>query len=229
MSKTLGAQIRAARKAAGKTQQEVADQLGVSVQAVSQWETDKTSPNSKNLIDLSRVVGLKIDHDSVPALADYSAFSSSYENPPVSAPLVSWDRDPEQWKNLPDPEDWQNDPKYLPDQFIQITWKPVGDVFALPCKGGFMSPIFQKGDLVIIDTGRAPERGDYVVAQLDRSGEVLLATFVPKGVDANRAPIFDLVFASNARDSKTVDSSNPGRIIGTVREHRRYYRTEPGT
>lgn len=49
----LGLEIRLARKGAGLSQAEVAAHLGVSSQAVSQWESGATAPTSENLIAMS--------------------------------------------------------------------------------------------------------------------------------------------------------------------------------
>ena len=42
---TLGKRIMALRKAAGMTQEQVAERLGVSPQAVSKWENDVSCPD----------------------------------------------------------------------------------------------------------------------------------------------------------------------------------------
>lgn len=221
MADTIGAQIRKARKASGKTQQEVADHLKVSVQAVSQWETDKTTPSTRNLLDLSKYMSLDLEAPITRTISD-SLFE--LDDVPVRAPIVEW-KSPEDWLNLPNPEDWFSSP-LAPSKFLQITWKPVGDVFALVCRSGFMTPTFKTGDIVVIDTGRAPEKGDYVVAQMDKTTEVFLASYRLIGRDEHRAPIFELHFDSGARSPRRVDADNPGQVIGTVREHRRFFRMD---
>ena len=49
------------RKKAGLTQMEVAKQLGVTDSAVNQWETGKTTPNTKRLSELARLYNCTID------------------------------------------------------------------------------------------------------------------------------------------------------------------------
>lgn len=49
------------RKRAGLTQMEVAKQLGVTDSAVNQWETGKTTPNTKRLSELARLYNCTID------------------------------------------------------------------------------------------------------------------------------------------------------------------------
>ena len=57
----IGANIMKARKAKGYTQMTLADALGVSFQAVSNWERGQTCPDIANLSELTRVLNLSID------------------------------------------------------------------------------------------------------------------------------------------------------------------------
>ena len=57
----IGANIMKARKAKGYTQMTLADALGVSFQAVSNWERGQTCPDIANLSELSRVLDISID------------------------------------------------------------------------------------------------------------------------------------------------------------------------
>lgn len=58
---TLGQKMRAARESARKTQDDVAEQLGITKGAVSQWENDATKPTLKNLRAYCLVVGASAD------------------------------------------------------------------------------------------------------------------------------------------------------------------------
>lgn len=49
------------RKKRGLSQQEVADILGVSRQAVSKWESGQTAPSTENLVRLSGIYGVSVD------------------------------------------------------------------------------------------------------------------------------------------------------------------------
>ena len=62
------------RKKFGYSQEELAEKIGVSRQAISKWERSEASPDTDNLIMLSRVYGITIDE-----LINGSAQS---ENPP---------------------------------------------------------------------------------------------------------------------------------------------------
>ena len=61
----IGGLIRAARKAKDLGQADIADQLGVTVQAVSQWERSETMPSGINLLKLSGILGIELPHGVV--------------------------------------------------------------------------------------------------------------------------------------------------------------------
>ncbi|MGV2049305.1 helix-turn-helix domain-containing protein [Agrobacterium sp. 22-209-1] len=229
---SLGSIIRDSRKAKGLTQGEVAEKLGVSVQAVSQWERDATVPGAMNLIELKEFLGFSLDtpitaRDMLMYLPDPIISTASGRRQPVVAPLVNWNQPPEKWGELNTFESWGTEDEVEdPRDYLSIHWKPVGDVWALEYKGFTMRPAFETGDIVIIDTGRAPEKGDFVVAKIDKHSAATLAVYVPMGLDKRRAPIFELRFLNDKeRKPERVDGENTGYVIGVVREQRRFYRT----
>ena len=61
MNETIGNRITKFRKAKGMTQEELANQLGVSSQAVSKWENDISCPDISLLSKLCRVLGITAD------------------------------------------------------------------------------------------------------------------------------------------------------------------------
>ena len=58
---TLGEMISRLRKERGLSQVDLADQLGVSRQSVSKWETDASVPDLDKLVALSRLFGVTLD------------------------------------------------------------------------------------------------------------------------------------------------------------------------
>jgi DNA-binding XRE family transcriptional regulator len=56
---SLGDRIRSAREAAGKSREELAELVGVSVKTIGNWETDRVTPKSK-LGALERVLGVQL-------------------------------------------------------------------------------------------------------------------------------------------------------------------------
>ena len=61
MNETIGSRIAGARKAKGMTQEELANILGVSSQAVSKWENDASCPDISMLPRLAKELGLTTD------------------------------------------------------------------------------------------------------------------------------------------------------------------------
>lgn len=58
---TTGQRIYEARKKAGMTQEELADRLGVSRQAVSKWESDAAYPETDKIVELCKLFSLSAD------------------------------------------------------------------------------------------------------------------------------------------------------------------------
>ena len=58
----LGNIISAQRKKLGLTQEQLAQKLDVTNQAVSKWETDQSSPDAANLIRLSEILDTDIEY-----------------------------------------------------------------------------------------------------------------------------------------------------------------------
>ena len=58
---TLGSRITKYRKEKGLTQEMLAEQLGVSPQAVSKWENDISCPDISLLPKLSEILGISVD------------------------------------------------------------------------------------------------------------------------------------------------------------------------
>lgn len=61
MEKTLGTRIAALRKEKGLTQEELAEKLGVSSQAVSKWENDLSCPDIMLLPRLAEIFDTTVD------------------------------------------------------------------------------------------------------------------------------------------------------------------------
>lgn len=61
MEETMGKRISAARKKLGLTQDKLAEQLGVTAQAVSKWENDQACPDIAMLPKLAEIFGITTD------------------------------------------------------------------------------------------------------------------------------------------------------------------------
>jgi len=59
---TLGEKLKSARKSVGLTQEQLAEKLLVSRQAITKWEADKGMPDIENLKQLSKLLNVSIDY-----------------------------------------------------------------------------------------------------------------------------------------------------------------------
>ena len=59
---SLGEQIREQRIKKGMSQEKLAEQIGVSRQAVAKWESGQSAPNTENLFKLAQICGISVDH-----------------------------------------------------------------------------------------------------------------------------------------------------------------------
>jgi len=61
MDTTIGKRIAGLRKGKGLKQEELAEMLSVSGQAVSKWENDQTCPDISQLPQLAKILGVTVD------------------------------------------------------------------------------------------------------------------------------------------------------------------------
>ena len=78
---TLCEKLQNLRRAAGLSQEQLAEQLGVTRQAVSKWETGEGKPDIDNLLPLAKLLGTTVDY-----LLDDGADEPRTETPPHTQP-----------------------------------------------------------------------------------------------------------------------------------------------
>jgi len=75
------------RKAAGLSQEQLAEQIGVSRQTVSKWETGQSAPELEKLLALSQIFGVSTD-----TLLGNTLQTEDPSTPPDSPPMESYIR-----------------------------------------------------------------------------------------------------------------------------------------
>lgn len=80
---TIGQRIYELRKSFGYSQEYVAEQLNVSCQAVSKWETDTSAPDTYNLIGLAQLFGVSVEYIAVGKKEDESSSSQVTSSNPI--------------------------------------------------------------------------------------------------------------------------------------------------
>lgn len=111
--------------------------------------------------------------------------------------------------------------------YVTVDAEMPDGCFALKVRGRSMEPDFVEGDIIVVDPGRAPSPGDFVVANRTDCTDSLETTFKkyrPRGYDEYGREIFELVPLNE--DFPTLRSDRGQiRILGVMVEHRRkYYR-----
>lgn len=215
----IGLRIRDARERANMTQQALADHCGVSRAAVAQWELGTTRPSLDHLGMVANALGVWVSW--ITGEGEYSGQEKEavpYRPRGKTIPIIDFVQ-AGGWNSVADP--------YPPGLGMDslFTEQAVGaNSFGLAIKGNSMAPEFQENDKIVVDPDIAPQPGDLVVAKLEDEEEATFKKFRPRGVDGAGRPVIDLVPLNDDWPTLHVDADHPGRIIGTIIEHRRYLR-----
>lgn len=225
---TLGTRIKAARyDETGKrrfTQSEVAAWFGIKPQAVYEWEKDKSRPGIDKIGTLATRTGKTVEffvevYGDIPSISIANVVASLQNGRERRrVPEISYVQ-AGRWKEIADPYEVGDARDWLrPDKDVSDT------AFALEIKGDSMEPEFHDGDKVIIDPAVQPRPGNYVVAKLYKQDEATFKQYRLRGIDAN-GDIIDLVPLNDNHPTLRIDADNPGEIVGTMVEHRRFRRS----
>lgn len=85
---TLGEKLKSARKDAGLTQEQLAEKLLVSRQAITKWESDKGMPDIENLKRLVKLLNISIDY----LLDDGESINLSVIREPINLDDYTYDK-----------------------------------------------------------------------------------------------------------------------------------------
>lgn len=218
----MGERIRKARRAKDLTQQDVADSLKVSVQSVSQWETGRTQPETDRLYDLAKILDASFDYLRTGTTKDgQTGHPGNYRNDLKSVLKRSAEI-------MPDKE-WITDAfgdhsklDDLVDGTVIAQYDPVGQLFAYYVDDEDMEPVFQMGDLVVLDDGLPIRVGDFVLALDAARRAVELREVRGTRLDDSDRLIVDLRAANpNFAPTSLLLDSEGNRILAVVAEHRR--------
>lgn len=211
---TISDRIRSARKEAGLTIHKLAEQLAVTPSAVAQYESGRSGLRIETAMKMAEALGVSLQW----LVSGEGLTSTSAREPTFYAPIV--DRvQAGLWADVVSPPSLPDGVKHL-----EIDTKPIGYALALELEGESMLPEFKPGDIVIVDTGLEPMPGDFVVAMIDNDNQATFKKYRPRGTDDNGSPVIELAPLNTDYPTLFIDEKRPGRIVGTMIEHRRYRR-----
>lgn len=172
--RSLGRQIRAARRHVGFTQQQLADKMGLTRPTISQWEAGTTAPTAGKMKDLRKALGLPDaafydDQEQVRPNARHAVEEVSF------VPEIGWTQ-AGSWTEVADVAVDFADAPHWPC--------PVscsGKTFALRVEGESMMPKFPPGTLIFVDPEVPASPGKMVVAMLTESTQATFKQYIEDG------------------------------------------------
>ncbi|WP_394267534.1 LexA family protein [Limosilactobacillus vaginalis] len=207
---SIASQIKKLRKSRGWTQPQLADQLSVSKQTISNWETGIKVPRMGSLQKLADLFNVRIG-EITNASIDDNDISKINKPSNVIYPLS----DSLQRVRIPiigeiacgDPiTAEENIEGYTEETFERPI--PSGNLFALRCKGHSMEPTIHDGSLVTIREQPTVEDGEIAAVLVDGDNEATLKRVKHQG------DLIMLVPDNKEYDPIILDKNNPGRIVG---------------
>lgn len=218
----IHSRIKSQRLVHGLTQESLAKKLGINRVSISQWERGDTSPKGNNLVRLAEILGVKPEWllfggDTVGGsgtnLAGYHNVEPAVIPQGNRIPILSYVQ-AGNWREICEQATtFDGNVEYVT---ASVDIGPCG--FGLWIRGHSMTPMFNEGDLVIIDPDEQPRPGDYVVAK-NGSEEATFKKYRPRGIDESGQEVFELVPLND--DFPTMHSDRQHiEIIGVMVEHR---------
>lgn len=202
---TLGTRLRTARQRAGLTLEQVGRHVGVSPQAVQQWEKDRTEPSAERLNTIAQLTAVNIQWLLTGLVVsgvtdqEHSSYGSISRGGRV-VPMLSLSQ------AMSEPIQRDSADK------VHTHFPCSKNAFALPVFDRSNSPAFEIGDNVVIDPDVRPVPGDMVLAVV--SGHPIFAKYTL------RAPRVAELQPLNA-DWPSVTLEDDARLIGVMTEHAR--------
>lgn len=151
---TLGDKIRKARKNKGLTQAALGKLIGVTSQAVNQWENKpNTHIRPTHLFKLERQLKISA-HDLYEAIPFLTADATAND-----VPLLTWHKLSQLSVGIVELE------RYTDVRMLPCPLPHSDKTFALTIEGGDMEPKFRVGEIIFCDPKREPFNGDFIIVR----------------------------------------------------------------
>ena len=225
----IGENIKQYRLQNGWTQQELGAKIGISKNAIGNYEKGFRSPKKDTMFDLANAFNISIDDLFPPIQKDSSSLTSSIQtiydelNPPRQVKVLNYAKMQlnEQENEVSEAiqlysYDYYDHPasagtgQYLNDVRVERIELPV-DIdadFVIPIKGDSMEPDYHDGDLVFIQT--SVDLNDGVIGVFNYNGDAYIKQLV---IDKEQAYLHSL---NPAYKDMPITPDTDFRIIGEV-------------
>lgn len=217
-----GERLCYARKQEGLTQDQLSERSGVKQGTISKIERGDQDSSTYDL-NLAQALDINpwwLKTGKGPMREEHIVdFVSAYRDDVRKVPVISY-VEAGNWKAIVD--SYAKGAGFDSLSIDAVLAQSLGRyAFALEVHGESMMPEFRPGDRVIVDQDAAVHPGDIVVAKLDNEESAVLKKYRSRGTDNDGNEVFELVPLNDDYPTLVVNSSNPGKIIGRVVEHRR--------
>ena len=227
---TMGDRLRFARESAELSLEAVGEALGITRSAVSQWETGKTYPSRKSLVQFAELTSFAVVWLESGSVSVRTRDESLWSHNSATVPLITSSQ-------AADEGDLR---AFLGELYLRFstalataTHKGAADLpymvtTRFPCSmtGGFALEIFDRrnatdyeiGDIVMLDAEVEPVPGDMVFAAVDVEKRPVFAKYLPRGQHIVLKPL-----NSDWGDEVIGPGYLEGRVVAvmTERTHRR--------
>jgi transcriptional regulator with XRE-family HTH domain len=213
---TIAEIIKRAREAKGWSQEDLARAVGVSRNAVSQWEAGETAPKRDRQPIVIKVLGLKDDDLSPLSVSGISVLDRT-EIKVVNLPL---------YKMSAITMRTGGELKFSGrDGNIAVDHTLDASCFAARITDEAMAPLYQLGDVIIVDKSVSPEDDDIVVA--GTPGNILmLRSYQDLGKNSRGQDVYELRSTNADYPTIPMNSVKGLHVVGVVIEHRRRRRRD---
>lgn len=210
---SIGQRIKSRRQEKKLTQKAVAQFVGKSASAVTQWELDVTQPNGENLVKLARILECTPEWLISGGIASSAGADTPHQTMKqvFELPILSWVQAGE-WTQ---PETIENDRQIT--EWVETTLKLSPSAFALRVQGDSMtSPhgmSIPEGSIVLVEPSIPSIEsvvGKIVIAQTDGPGGVTIKKLARDGADYYLLPLNPAFRAFHCDDGC--------KIIGAVKQ-----------
>lgn len=216
----VGERILKLRKEAGLARDALGSKIGVSKTSIKNWEDGENPPKLEHLQALAKF--FKVDFDWL--ATGKGEMQTSNKSPDIAEPSNVEPFTPKKTRLLP-VINWViagdfaacGDDVFSDYEYSSDDWGH----FWLTIKGDSMTPVFDVGDMILIDTERQPRTGDYVVARVAGEADTTFKKAKLNLYDETSRKEYMQLIALNDF-YPVIDSRNrPFEIVGVAVEHKR--------
>lgn len=206
--------IKEARKAKGLSQQALADAVGVSRVAVTQWENNQSAPKRETAPKVAKFLGISLG-------AIYPIHTTAVSPVDLTGNIRNIDllRQTDIKKYFSSKTIKTKSIEIMKLQ-LTVDGNAVGKYVGIKIEDDSMAPEINSGDILIFSEEKQPTNGCIILCLHKDTDEYYIRNYEDRGQDAEGKTFFDIK-ANNPSSPTYTCSNDTCSIIGIAVEHRR--------